>query len=120
MLHREVTGRILECSSEVSRELGAGFVESVYEKALVVALSQKGLKARSQVALEVVFRNVDVGRFIADLIVNDVVLVELKAVSRVLPEHKAQVINYLKATGMKTALLINFGNPKVEYYRLYQ
>ena len=119
MLHSEITGRILECSFEVSRELGAGFVESVYEKALFVALSQKGLNVGSQVALEVGFRGVNVGRFFADLIVNDVVLVELKAVSRVLPEHKAQVINYLKATGLKTALLINFGTSKIEYHRLY-
>lgn len=120
MLHSNITGRILECTFEVSRELGAGFVESVYERSLLVALSQKGLGARSQVALEVTFRGVNVGRFFADLIVEDVVLVELKAVTRILPEHKAQVINYLKATGMKTALLINFGNPKAEYFRLYQ
>jgi GxxExxY protein len=120
MLHREITGKILEASFEVSKELGSGFLESVYEKALSVALVQKGLRVRTQIKLAVEFRGVNVGNFCADIIVNDVVMVELKAVSRILPEHKAQVINYLKATGMKTALLINFGNPKIEYHRLFQ
>ena len=119
MLHSEITGKILECSFEVSKELGSGFLESVYEKALLVALSQKGIQARPQVKLNVRFRGVLVGTFFADLIVEEEVLIELKAVSRILNEHKAQVINYLKATGIKTALLINFGNARVEYYRLY-
>lgn len=120
MLHKDITGKILECSFEVSNEMGAGFLESVYENALLIALGQKGIHADRQVRLEVQFRGLIVGKFIADLIVEDVVLVELKAISKVLPEHKAQVINYLKATGMKTALLINFGTPKVDYHRLYQ
>jgi len=120
MLHKEITGKILECSFEVSNELGAGFLESVYENALLIALLQKGVEAKSQVRLEVTFRGLNVGNFIADLIVENLVLVELKALNRILPEHKAQVINYLRATGLKTALLINFGTPKVDYHRLYQ
>jgi len=119
MLHEEITGRILECAFEVSRELGAGFLESVYENALLIALRQKGMSAKPQVRLEVQFRGVTVGNFVADLIVRDLVLVELKAITRIAPEHKAQVINYLKATGLNTGLLINFGNPRVEYNRLY-
>lgn len=120
MLHKEITGAILECSFEVSNELGAGFLESVYENALLIALDQKGIRAQSQVRLEVLFRGFKVGNFVADLVVEEVVLVELKALGKILPEHKAQVINYLKATGIKTALLINFGTPKVDYHRLYQ
>lgn len=119
MLHSELTGKILEASFEVSKELGAGFLESVYEKAMQVALMHKGLNSTLQVRLSVKFRGVTVGDFYADMMVEGMVLVELKAVSRILNEHKAQVINYLKATGIETGLLINFGNPKVEYFRLH-
>ncbi len=120
MVNDELTGAIINASFEVSNELGAGFLESVYEKALIVALSQRGLNINAQVPLKVRFRNVIVGDFFADLIVEDKVLIELKAVSRLLPEHKAQVINYLNATGIETGLLLNFGSPRVEYYRLHK
>ncbi len=120
MVNDELTGAIINASFEVSNELGAGFLESVYEKALIVALEQRGLNVNAQVPLKVRFRNVIVGDFLADLIVEDKVLIELKAVSRLLPEHKAQVINYLNATGIETGLLLNFGNPRVEYYRLHK
>src|SRR5580765_6991927 len=106
MVDDQLTARILEGCFEVSNELGSGFLESVYEKALVVALSQKGLSVRAQVPLKVKFRGVTVGDFFGDLLVDDSVLLELKAVSRILPEHKAQVINYLKATGIAIGLLI--------------
>ena len=119
MKHKVLTGLILEACFEVTKELGSGFLESVYEKALLVALKQKDIQAVSQVPLRVKFRNVIVGDFYADLLVEDKVLVELKAVSRVLNEHKAQTINYLKATGIEVGLLINFGNSKLEYHRLH-
>ncbi len=120
MLFDELTGKILEAGFEVSRELEAGFLESVYEKSLFVALKQKGSNATCQVPLHVKFRGVIVGDFYADILVEGKVLVELKAVSRIISEHKAQVINYLKATGIEIGLLINFGNPKLEYYRLHK
>jgi GxxExxY protein len=120
MLHEELTKLILEACFEINRELGAGFLESVYEKSLVVALSQKGLSVASQVPMTVNFRGVIVGNFYADLFVEQKVIVELKAVSRVLPEHKAQVINYLNATGTDVGLLVNFGNARLEYYRLHK
>jgi len=120
MVNEELTSAIIKASFEVSNELGAGFLESVYEKALLVALAQMKLKVAAQVGLKVQFRNVVVGDFYADLIVEDKVLVELKAISRVLPQHKAQVINYLNATGIETGVLLNFGNPRVEYYRLHR
>jgi GxxExxY protein len=120
MLFDELTGKILEVCFEVSRELGAGFLESVYEKALFVALQQKGLSVVCQVPLKVKFRNVIVGEFYADMLVENKVLLELKAASRITPEHKAQIINYLKATGIEVGLLINFGNAKLEYNRLHK
>lgn len=99
---------------------GAGFLESVYEKSLFVALKQKGLNAACQVPLHVKFRGVIVGEFYVDILVENKILLELKAVTRIAPEHKAQVINYLKATGIEIGLLLNFGNSKLEYYRLHK
>jgi len=119
MLHEELTGKILEASFEVIRELGAGFLEGVYQNALLVALRQKGIKAEPRVPLLVRFRGEVVGEYFADLLVEGKVIVELKAVKALAPEHQAQVINYLKATGIEVGLLINFGNPKLEYRRLH-
>ena len=119
LLHKEITERIIEACYEVANELGAGFLESVYEKALLVALREKGIDAASQVPMAVSFRGQNVGEFFADIIVESKVVVEVKAVKRLLPEHSAQVINYLKATGMEVGLLVNFGGPKVEIRRLH-
>lgn len=118
--HEETTRTILEACFEVSNELGAGFVESVYEKALVVALRQKELKAQAQVPLTATFRGQSVGEFLADILVEDIVLLELKAVKALAPEHQAQVINYLKATGIEVGLLVNFGRPTLELKRLHR
>jgi GxxExxY protein len=119
-LHEELTGKILEACFEVSNELGSGFLESVYEKALLIALRDKGLAARPRVPIAVMFRDHNVGDFEADILVEDKVIVELKAVSALAPQHQAQVINYLKATGIEVGLLINFGPPKIEYRRLHR
>jgi GxxExxY protein len=115
----ELTGEILGACFEVSKELGAGFLESVYANALLIALCQKGLAVIAQAPLKVTFRGAVVGDFYADLLVENKVIVELKAVSALGPEHQAQVINYLKATGIEIGLLVNFGRPRLEYRRLY-
>lgn len=115
-----MTGSIIGVCYEVSNELGAGFLESVYQKALVLALIQKGFDVVEQPPLEVRFRGVVVGRFYPDLIVNNKVILELKAVNELIPEHTAQLINYLKATGYDTGLLVNFGRPKVECRRCWR
>ncbi len=120
LLHEELTSLILSACFEVINELGAGFLESVYEKALLIALHQKGPKAIAQVPIDVSFRGESVGHFYADILVEDTVVIELKAVTALAPEHKAQLINYLKATGIEVGLLINFGNPKLEYRRLHK
>ncbi len=118
MLHSELTRVIIGCAFEVQNELGAGFLESVYENAMVVALADAGIPVRAQAPIKVTFRNTRVGDFYADLLVPDKVIIELKAVERLTPQHKAQVINYLNATGIPVGLLINFGRPKVEFQRL--
>ena len=119
LLHEELTGRILEASFEVIRELGAGFLEGVYQNALLIALRQKGIEAKARVPLTVRFRGEVVGEYFADLFVDGKVIVELKAVKALAPEHQAQLINYLKATGIEVGLLINFGRPKLGYRRLH-
>ena len=115
--HEQITRSVIGCAFAVINELGAGFLESVYEKALLLALRQEGLSAIAQHPVKVMFRGECVGDFYADLFVEEKVIVELKAVKAIAPEHQAQIINYLNATGIKVGLLINFGNPKLEYKR---
>jgi GxxExxY protein len=115
--HEAITREVIGSAFEVINELGAGFLESVYEKALLLALRQKGLAAVAQSPAHVMFRGECVGEFYADILVEEKVIVELKAVKAIAPEHQAQIINYLNATGIEVGLLINFGNPKLEYKR---
>ncbi|MBI5142557.1 MAG: GxxExxY protein [Nitrospirae bacterium] len=115
--YEEITKIVIGCAFEVINELGTGFLESVYENALLLALRQKGLSVTSQHPVKVMFRGECVGDFYADLFIDDKVIIELKAVKAIAPEHQAQVINYLNATGIDVGLLINFGNPRLEYKR---
>lgn len=112
-----ITGAIIGCAFDVLNELGSGFLESVYEKSLLLALQQKGLQAEAQKPLKVCFRGHVVGDFFADLVVEDSVLIELKAIRVLVPQNEAQIINYLQATGIKVGLLFSFGNPRLEYKR---
>ena len=116
--HWNLTGRIIGICMEVINELGSGYLESVYQKALYLALRQAGLSVDQQVPLKVSFRGETVGVFYADIVVEKEVLVELKALAALRPEHQAQVINYLTATELNAGLLINFGKPKLEFRRL--
>ena len=120
MKYEELTSEIIATCFEVNKELGTGFLESVYEKALMIALRKHQLSAEAQVPLTVFFQGEVVGQFFADILVEQKVMLELKAVIHLLPEHQAQVINYLKATEIEVGLLINFGTPRVEVKRLYR
>ena len=113
-----LTRSIIGCAFNVSNELGSGFLESVYENAMMVALNAQSISVRAQAPINVYFREQVVGVFFADLLVEDQVIVELKAARALAPEHQAQVINYLKATGIEAGLLLNFGRPRLEYKRL--
>ena len=117
MLYEEITSKILEACFEVSNSLGIGYIESVYENALFVCLIQKGIKVERQVPLKVKFRDVIVGDFRADMIIEGKVLLELKAVDSLAKEHFAQLLNYLKTTGIAVGIVINFGNPRLQYRR---
>jgi GxxExxY protein len=104
-----LTSKILGVFYDVYNELGPGFLESVYVEALVIALSQIGLKLQREMMLSVFFRGRLIGRFRADLVVNGLVLVEIKACARLQPVHEAQVLNYLRASVLEIGLLLNFG-----------
>lgn len=114
----EKTELIIGSAFEVMNELGHGFLESIYHRSFAIALSQKGFRVQSEVFMEVFFRGFSVGNFKADLLVDKEIIVEVKAVEKIIGEHKAQLINYLVASGLNTGLIINFGNPKVEIARL--
>ena len=117
MEHSELTGAIIGASYKVYNELGSGFLESVYEKSLVIELQELGLKVNRQVALDVKYRGKVVGNFLADIIVSDLVIIELKAIEQLAKVHEVQLVNYLVATGISFGLLINFGPESVEVRR---
>ena len=113
----DLTYRIRACAFAVSNELGPGFLERVYENALAIELRESGLAVRTQCPIQVIYKGRIVGDYIADLIVEERVLIELKAIKALLAEHEAQILNYLRATRIKVGLLINFGRPRLEIKR---
>ena len=113
----ELTRRIIGCAYTVSNDLGAGFLEKVYENALAYELKTNRLCVQQQQPIEVLYKGVVVGEYVVDLLVERFVLVELKAVKAIDGIHSAQCLNYLKATGLPICLLINFGQPKIEIKR---
>ena len=113
----ELTYQINGAVFEVNRILGAGFLEKVYQNALMVEFKLRELNALSQVPISVHFKGVVVGEYFADIVVDDQIILELKAVATLQNIHEAQLLNYLKATGYKIGLLINFTYPKAEIKR---
>jgi len=114
----KITEIIIGCAFKVSNALGAGFLEKVYENALAHELRKAGLGVVQQYGIQVLYGGIVVGEYVADLLVEACVLVELKAVQAIDTVHMAQGLNYLKATGLHVCLLLNFGQPKVEIKRL--
>jgi len=114
----EISQTVIGCAFTVSNTLGNGFLEKVYENALAHEIRRAGLVVEQRCAIEVRYRDVVVGDYIADLLVEGCVLVELKAVKAIEDVHLAQCLNYLKATGFRVCLLLNFGEPKVQVKRL--
>ena len=118
LIHKELVYEVVGCAMKVHRELGYGFLEKVYENSMMVLLNKKSIKAKQQFPVPVHFENVIVGEYFADFMIEDKILVELKTVEKITNVHFAQVLNYLKATGIKLGLLINFGPRKLEYERI--
>ena len=113
----ELTYQINGAIYEVNRVLGAGFLEKVYEKALLLELNEKSLNAECQVPIKVNYKGTEVGDYYADIVVGGKIILEIKAIEKLLKIHEAQILNYLKATGIKIGLLVNFTHPKAEIRR---
>ena len=114
----EITYAIRGAVFEANKVLGHGFLEKVYENALMLELRLRGLRAKSQVPLKVFYKEKIVGEYIADILVENKVVVELKAVEKLEKVHEAQLLNYLKGTGIKVGLLVNMKYPKAEIKRM--
>jgi GxxExxY protein len=114
----KTTESIIRCAIQVSNTLGAGFLEKVYENALVLEIKKTGLVVEQQKYIKVKYDEVVVGDYIADIVVDDLVLLEIKAVQAIINIHQAQLLNYMKATGLKVGLILNFGTPKVGIKRM--
>ena len=114
----QLTEKVIRCAFKVSNTLGCGFLEKVYENALAHELGKAGIQVGQQHEIPVHYDGVVVGEYTADLLVQDVLLVELKAVKELDDIHLAQCLNYLRATGLRLCLLMNFGKPRLEVRRV--
>lgn len=117
LLHGELTGQIIGAFYDVYNELGHGYLELVYRRAVVIALAERGIRTESERAITIRFRGTIVGEYRADLIVDDRVIVECKVAGSLLPAHETQLLNYLKATGIRVGLILNFG-PEARFRRM--
>ena len=115
---KRISELVIGCAFEVSNTLGAGFLESVYENALAVEFTRAGICFDRQRGLSVSYKGEFIGQYMADFLVEQCLIVEIKALSRLVPEHEAQVMNYLKATGLTVGLLLNFGTPRLGVRRI--
>ena len=113
-----IARKVIGAAYEVSNHLGSGFLEKVYERALALELKYQGIGQKTQVPIPVKYKGQGIGNYVADLVVEDKVLVELKCVDTFSDQHTAQCLNYLKASGFNLCLLINFQKPRVEWKRI--
>ncbi|RJR42031.1 MAG: GxxExxY protein [Desulfobacteraceae bacterium] len=117
MKYEDVTEAIIGCAYRVYNKMGFGFLETVYERCLLIELHKAGLSVESQKPITVLYDDVSVGEFVADIVVNNEIILELKSVKRLHPAHEAQLVNYLVATRRPVGLLLNFGEIKVDVKR---
>ena len=120
MQNDKLTEEIIGCAYRVYNSMGFGFLESVYEKCMQIELQKQGLKADFQKPIKVHYEGINVGDFIADILIEDKIIIELKSVVKLNKIHEAQLVNYLVATGLDIGLLINFSIQKVEVKRKYR
>lgn len=114
---KELTEKVIGAAMEAHKQLGSGFLERIYEKALRMELAGRGVKSLAQAEIPVRYKHKLVGVYLADLLVDGALIVEIKAMRDLAPEHEAQIIHYLKATGMKVGLLLNFGRSRLQFRR---
>ncbi len=115
MLHEEITGEIISAFYEIYNIMGYGFLERVYENSMMIELEEMGMAVEKQKAIKVYFKKRIVGDYFADILAEEKIIIELKTVSKILPKHEIQLLNYLKATDIEVGLILNFGpdGPKV-------
>lgn len=118
IIHKDLSYKIVGLAIQVRKELGFGFLEKVYENALMVLLEENGIRAEQQVPIKVNFHGRVIGNYIADILVEDSIILELKTIDRITKYEIAQTLNYLKATGLKLALILNFGKEGLSHERL--
>lgn len=118
MLEENLSYIVRGCVYEVYKQLGCGFLEKVYEKALLTELKLQGVKAEAQVPIAVLYKNEVVGEYFADLIVERVIIIELKAQQKIAPASEAQLLNYLKASEIRLGMLVNFSFPRARIKRI--
>lgn len=118
ILHQELAYNIVGHAMQVHTKLGNGFLEKVYENALMVLFRKAGIKAIQQAPITVMFDGETVGTYYADILIENKIILELKTASKISESHKAQALNYLKAMGLDLAIIINFANPRLEYQRI--
>ena len=117
MEYKEITEKIIGCAYTVYNTMGFGYLESVYENCMLIELMNAGLNAESQKRIIVYYKGQVVGEFIADIFIEDKIIVELKSIRKLAAAHSVQLVNYLVSTGMEVGLLLNFGAEKVEVKR---
>jgi GxxExxY protein len=118
IIHRELSYKIVGLAIQVRKELGYGFLEKVYENALMVLMEENQIKAEQQFPIKVNFHGRVIGNYIADILVENSIILELKTVQSITKYEKAQTLNYLKATGLKLAIILNFGKESLTHERL--
>jgi GxxExxY protein len=116
----DLTKRVIRCAYDVGNHMGYGFLESVYEKCMLIELKRAGLDADPQVPIRLIYKGVEVGDFFADIVVNQVLILEIKKVADIHSAHEAQLVHYLNATGIDHGLLINFASSRVEVKRKFR
>jgi GxxExxY protein len=119
ILYKEECFRIIGACMEVHKTLGSGFLEAVYQEALIIEMQEQDIPFEKEKILKILYKEKQLDKvYVADFICFDSIILELKALSTLTPQNEAQVLNYLKATGIKLGLLINFGEPSLKYKRL--
>jgi GxxExxY protein len=116
--HSDITGKIIGCAMKVHRTLGNGFQEAIYQRCLAIEMQKQGLVFERELEMTIFYENIEVGKRRVDFLIESVVMVELKALSKLEDAHLAQILNYLEAYKLETGLLLNFGGKSLEFKRV--
>jgi len=118
IIYKDLSYKIIGLAMDVYNKMGYGFLEKVYENSLMFLFKRENIKAKQQAPVKVYFDGEVVGEYFADILVEDKIILELKAIDKIIDAHKAQTLNYLKATGLRLAIILNFGKEKIEFERI--